>query len=77
MKLYQIFVKGLTSTNILLDVEDIDTIQFIKRHLNDKTGIDPKRIQLYFKDQLLKDDDTLIEKEIGVEDILEAKISQK
>jgi hypothetical protein len=77
MKPYQIFVKGLTSTNLILDVEENDNIQFIKCHLNDKTGIEPKSIQLYFKDQLLNDDETLKEKEIGVEDILEARICKK
>ena len=73
MKVYQIFIKGLTAKPMVIDVEDIDEIHHIKEQVFEKTGVNPKSYQLYFKDELLNEKDILANKTIGTEDILEAR----
>ncbi len=44
---------------VILDVEPADSIENVKQKMQDKTGLNPETISLYFEDKLLEDGRTL------------------
>ena len=55
----QIFVRTLTGTTITLETEPTDTIESIKRKINDKTGIPADQQRLLYSSKQLEDSRTL------------------
>ena len=66
----QIFVKTLTGQTIPLEVEPSDTVESVKRKLEDKEGFPPHRQRLIFANKLLENDITLSEYNIQNKSVL-------
>src|ERR1700722_19011145 len=66
----QIFVKEPSGKIITLDVEGSDSIQVIVEKIQERTGLLPDRIELFFGSQLLMDGRTLVDYHIQKESTL-------
>ena len=74
----QIYVKTLTGkTTITLEVKRSDTIRDVKGKIQDKKGIRPNRLRLFFLGNQLNDDRTLADYSINIEATLNVVIKSR
>ncbi len=70
----QIYVKMLFGKTITIDVEPLDTIEIVKKKIQEKEGIPPDQISLSYKGEELNNDKTLadynIQKEYSIHCVL-------
>lgn len=67
---YQIFVKTLTGKTIALDVDGVNTIQSVKKQIQEKEGIPEEQQRLIFSGKQLEDDKQLQDYNINAESVL-------
>jgi ubiquitin C len=74
---FHVCVRTFTGKNISLEVEDSDTIEYVKHIIQDTEGIPPDKQKLIFQGRLLEDGQTLSDYYIQKGNILRLVLTQK